>query len=379
MNAATPNMPAFEQLLAQTCVFEVDAVDVDRFFVAMLEMPVAPRLILVDQPDEYAKYRAGGRFKDADVRCTAWMTVRELTALLREQGIRYLLIDAHRIPDVHMVLAARDAGCRVLYIQHGMYIPFMKRTLGFFFQKSLKTLRYLYYAFDSGRHMKRLGLAWDLFRIHVLGARRDLVREHRHLFPDAAGAFSRYWCDWHVTHYAFPRDVMLEMGSPDLRKLRFGPPLGDDAVAYCYQTLVEDGRIAPEAMQSFYRELKAWADRHGKRVVVRAHPRGRADLVAPLRDELGFEIVTADIPDTALVIGHYSSLLAYWGVKGRQVACVTLPGHPVHESIAPWATVVDSLAEVDPAKGVATDATRCREYFGDLVPLDDVRAALYGI
>ncbi len=372
-------MMKFEALLQQTCVFEVDAVDVDRFFVGMLAMETPPRLILIDQPEEYRKYLATGKFAQAQVVCTAWNSVKALTKLLRDNEIRYLLIDAHRIPDVHIVLAARDAGCKVLYIQHGMYIPFMKRTLEFFLTKLLKTVRYLYYAFDCGRHVGDWRLAVDLFRIHVLGAKRDLVRARREIFPDSAAAFSAYWRQWHVDHYAFPSDVLHEMGTPDLRKLHFGARCDARTVAYCYQTLVEDGRIAPEAMQAFYRQLKAWSEARGLRVLVKTHPRGNTSLFDQMKNEFGFELVSSEIPNTDMVIGHYSSLLAFWGVHGRQVVCVTLPGHAIHESIAPWATVVSSLDGVEPGAVPASDPAKCQAFFGQVVPIDQVRATLYAV
>lgn len=370
-------MTNFEELLAHTCVFEVDAIDVDRFFVGMLEMPSPPRLILVDQPEEYAKYRRNGRFASANVLCPAWMRVDQLSELLKANDIRYVMINAHRIPDVHVILAARQAGCKVLYIQHGMYIPFMKRTLRFFLAKLAKTARYLYYAFDSGRHAKDWRLGLDLFRIHVLGADRDLIRQRRMIFPDSAAVFSQYWREWHIIHYAFPADVLHEMGTPDLRKLSFGPRQPQGVVAYCYQTLVEDGRIDPELMQGFYRQLQAWSLRHGVKVVVKTHPRGRKDLIDRLRTEYGFELVDHQVPDTGMVVGHYSSLLAYWGMHGRAVVCVALPGHPVHESIACWSTVVDSLDGVDPARCQRVEPARCEQFFGPVTPVDAVRAQLY--
>ena len=368
---------AFEEHLSHTCVFEVDAVDVDRFFVSVLEMPVPPRLILVDQPEEFRAYLSKGRFAGADVRCSAWMSIASLRDLLRAHDIRFLLIDAHRIPDVHIVLAARAAGSRVLYIQHGMYIPFMKRTLRFFAGKLLKTLRYLYYAFDSGLHLRSLGLAVDLFRIHVLGAKRDLLRGRRIIFPDSAAVYSNYWRQWHVAHYAFPPEVLNEMGTPDLRTHRFGPELGPRTVAYCYQTLVEDGRIGWEPMAAFYRSLKTWSDQHSAHVVVKSHPRGRADLIARLRSDHGFEITSTHIPNTSTVIGHFSSLLAYWGVHGRRVIAVTLPGHPVHESIASWANVVESLDGLELAVLPPVNQAACVEYFGHSVAIDTVRKNLF--
>ncbi|QQS05316.1 MAG: hypothetical protein IPK50_00045 [Fibrobacterota bacterium] len=352
------------------CTYEVEAVDIDRFFVSFLDLNEPPDLILLGYNPEYRRYLQDGRYKGANVVSSAWKSIEEIAGILRENRIDLVMVCAHRIPDIHVILAARMAGCRISYLQHGMYIPFMKRTLGFFVAKLKKTALYLKYSLDIGRHKGGLKLTSDLFRIHVLGRDRTPLGIHKEMFPDRAAVFSDYWGRWHETHYAFPEGSWFSMGTPDFRRYSFGPARSDDVVAYCYQTLVEDGRIAWSVMESFYQDLVGWASRGGFCLVVKAHPRSKPQYLDWFRSR-GIEIVVDHVPNTSKVVGHYSSLLAFWGIHGRSVLCVRLPGHEIDPSIASWSTVVERLE--DGVSFAPVDREDCLGKFGQSLSIPELR------
>ena len=58
----------------------------------------------------------------------------------------YVFVNGNRIPDLLMTKIGRENNCKVIFIQHGMYVDFMKREFSLFIRKFLKALRYINYA-----------------------------------------------------------------------------------------------------------------------------------------------------------------------------------------------------------------------------------------
>ena len=355
------------------CIYTIDAVDVDRYFVDVLELREAPLLILIDQSNGAAQYKAKGRFSNANVVCCAWWSVDRLCQILSEHKIELVLINGHRISDVHAILAARRLGCPVSYLQQGSHIPFMKRSPAFFLRKLVKTAQYLCYALDCAWQLRSLKAFSYLIRIHVFGLPRNVLDGYPAIFPDRAAVFSTYWRQWHHNHYRFPQRIMFETGTPDLKKFKFSEKYPANTVAYCYQTLLEDGRVSREVMFGFYERMLDWAKKNRLTIVLKAHPRGASENFAWFSAR-GIPIEHRSVPDTEVVIGHYSSLLAYWGMNGRKVFCVELPGHKIPDSLASWALVVSDLSEIDLNLRVNVDD--CRSKFGLPVDRDDLLRGL---
>ena len=63
-----------------------------------------------------------------------------------DNKIEGVIINAQRIPDDMVILACKLLGIKTFMLQHGMYVPFLKRNLKFFLNKIGKTFRYLYYS-----------------------------------------------------------------------------------------------------------------------------------------------------------------------------------------------------------------------------------------
>ena len=118
-------------------------------------------------------------------------------------------------------------------------------------------------------------------------------------------------------------------------------------------------------MFGFYERFLEWAKKNRLAIVLKAHPRGASENFAWFSAR-GIPIEHRSVPDTEVVIGHYSSLLAYWGMNGRKVFCVELPGHKIPDSLASWALVVRDLSEIDLNLRINVDD--CRSKFG--LPVD---------
>ena len=169
----------------------------------------------------------------------------------------------------------------------------------------------------------------------------------------------------------------LIMGTPDFRKYKFGPKLDSQYVAYCYQSLLEDGRISKKDMFNFYDSLKKWAKKYNKKVVIKVHPVADKKYLDILKNKYGFELEYKLIPNTDIVIGHYSSLLPFWGINNRKVICVKLPGHNIDESIGSWATVVKELSEINNINNIKTNVNLCRYYFDFPISIEILREKFF--
>lgn len=355
------------------CIYDINAKDIDRYGISFLGLKFPPKLIILEDFSEYKYYREYGKFKNYNnIICSAWFSINKLIHLLKKNNIKYLLIDAHRIPDVHIIIAAKSLGINILYIQHGMYIPFMKREWNLFIKKLIKSIRYFYYAFNSSMELKDISLFKKLFDIHVRGKERNIIKNYD-IFPDKAGVFSEYWKEWHNKYYLFEKDSMFIMGTPDFRKYKFGVKLDNKYVAYCYQSLLEDGRISKKDMFDFYDSLKEWAINHNKKIIIKVHPVAQKENLDILQNKYGFELEYNLIPNTEIVIGHYSSLLPFWGIHNRKVICVKLPGHEIDKSIADWSIVVDSLNEIDKISNHSIDVELCKYYFNFPISVEELK------
>jgi hypothetical protein len=359
------------------CIYDINAKDIDRYGVFFLGIEEPPKLMILEDPNEYKYYKTFGKFKDFDnVICSAWLSIKKLQKLLKENNIKYLLIDAHRIPDVHIIIAAKKLGIKILYIQHGMYIPYMKRQWILFIKKIIKSFRYFYYAFNSAIEIKDFSLLKKLIDIHIKGKERKIIKNYD-IFPDRAAVFSNYWKEWHSKYYFFKENNMFIMGTSDFRKFKFGPKLNDEYVAYCYQSLLEDGRISKKNMFNFYDSLKDWAKKHNKKIVVKVHPVADKRILELLKNKYSFELEYQLVPNTEIVIGHYSSLLPFWGIHNRKVVCIKLPGHEIDNSIADWSMVVNSLEEIKDINNIKVDTKLCKYYFDFPIPIEELREKFF--
>lgn len=344
------------------CFFETDYKNVDRYYTEVLGPDIRPVLILFQGNENIAAYHNVGKYKDVAMYSISSATNNEIKKWLTEHHIDVLIINGQRIPDIRMTVIARNLGIRICYIQHGLYIPFMKRSISFFIKKSIKTYFYLKDAVYAGVEHKNIKLPFLLFAIHVFGVKRGVYKEFN-IFPDKAFVISKYWENWHREHYAFPQSIECEtMGMFDFTKYKSSEPLGESTISYCYQTLVEDGRLDEKIMMEFYINLLDWIKRSSMKLVVKGHPRMNSQFIS-FFEQNGIPIYIDTVPATKYVIGHYSSLLPFWVAKGSQVIAIPLHGHPIPESIASWSFVVEHINELN-INDVENNLVSCEEIYG---------------
>ena len=99
-------------------------------------------------------------------------------------------------------------------------------------------------------------------------------------------------------------------------------------------------------MFDFYGQLISWVKVNNFSLVVKAHPRMKLEFIEYfIKNDIA--IFKDTVPNTNIVIGHYSSLLSFWGGHGRMVLCFELQGHDIDYSISSWAYVFKDFNKLD--------------------------------
>ncbi|EKE75362.1 polysialyltransferase family glycosyltransferase [Gallaecimonas xiamenensis] len=263
---------------------------------------------------------------------------------LINSGAQVLIVNAQRLSDSAFVTVARSLGIKTGMIQHGMYIPFMKRERFFLFKKAIKTLRYLAYSFIIARTLgKDFGNVFrSFFGTFVKGAvYKDAVHFHKEVNTDFVLVYGPYWKQYHSDNFGYDEFQMYDIGYHELSKIDMikGSPIEQDTVCYIAQTLVEDGRLPKEMQIEFLEQLERLDT---VQVVIKLHPRSDKSMY----EGRGFRLhEDANLPHCPLYIGHYSSLLALAGSISGMVL-YEFPGHDIPDYFSSHAIVVKNVKDV---------------------------------
>ena len=304
--------------------FEIDAVNVGRYYLEIFDDILSNKnyAVLIEDPSQAEKLV--NEQPELNIICLQEIKKSELNILFR--GVGFFIINGQRIPDTYLTMVARQQECRVLYVQHGFYVNEMKRGISFFFQKINKTLRYLSYSLKAALIDKNVSLFIRLVNAHIFGWKRDYKFKRISGFPDKALVFSEYWKIWHLKNYFhIPGDDFLLIGSPELNRFET-TQLPDNYVTYCYQTILEDGRISKDYFIKVLNTIIEKVENGGFSLVIKGHPRMSDDMVEYFRIR-GIQLYFDVLPVTNFVIGHYSSLLPLWVHYGSVVYSIELDGH----------------------------------------------------
>ena len=251
--------------------------------------------------------------------------IKRLQRLINENQIEIVVINALSVPDLRFAKVSMNAAVKLVYFQHGLYIPFMERTMKYYIAKFKKVIMYSIYAAMLSRTLKNF---LEIVSIFVAGKSRKYIA-HVYDGIDLALVFSSYWKSWHRHHYRLNCKFSV-VGSPDFSNAEFFS--FEQTFVYCAQTLVEDGRIKWDVMKAFYDELKVFAEKEKRKVVVKVHPRN-SDLTRSYLKQLGFAIAEDKIPLGEIVVGHYSTLLPIWSLNGVPIVIRELPEHRTPRAI----------------------------------------------
>lgn len=268
---------------------------------------------------------------------TSYWNIKKFLNFFREKKISILIVSGQRPADVRVLMAANQLSITIIYKMHGLYIPFMKRDMYFFYDKIFKTIRTLYYLLDISLHSKSLKLLTGILSSFVFGRSRKYWANSKSIQPTICLVWSDYWEDWHKNHWQMhPEKGWHFSGNPDT--VKFKTNYVSDSIVYIYQTLVEDGRISKKIMNDFYDSLEDFSKNQDTNIHIKWHPRG--DYV--IREDLlkrGF-IVSDELPVSKIFIGHYSSLLGLAPLYDSFVFIMEFEGHETPESVSEIANYI---------------------------------------
>ncbi len=325
--------------------FEIDAVNVKRYYLDVLPDIVqnSDVSILIESREEAEKLKELN--SNSQIIILADKTISFLENLINDVDI--LFINGQRVPDIMLTLLANKVNTRTVYIQHGMYIPYMKRGILFYFKSLFKSFRYLRYSLLATKIDGNATLFFKLIRSHLIDGVREYKFNNYFGYPDVSFVFSEYWKIWHNEHY-FKDDYnnFIIAGNPEL--LRFKQEkYSSNYIVYCYQTLIEDGRIEKKYLIDKIEEIISWVESKNKLLIVKSHPRMSREIRKYFNDK-NIELVDNILPVTNIVIGHYSSLMPLWAYYGSNVFSLKLDGHynNIDESINKTSFSIESLDQI---------------------------------
>lgn len=246
-----------------------------------------------------------------------FMSINTLKQYMKKNCIDVVFINGQRIADDRVVLAAKELNVKTYMLQHGMYIPFLKRDTSFFLKKVKKSISYLFYALNLSLHQKKFSLLIKYIMVYVFGRNQVKMKIDRSKFNvDKVFVYSKYWKDFHTNQFGYSESEQLIVGTPDLRNLNsFLDSLSDKSeVCYIAQTLVEDGRLERNIQEDFFSQLSKVTKQLGLKLIVKLHPRSDISLF-PIENYDHISFVSNELPHSYYFIGHYSTLLAKPMVK----------------------------------------------------------------
>lgn len=304
--------------------FEIDAINVKRYYKDVLPdvFNNAKVTILIEGKDEAQNLKKLDF--ELPIHVLSNMSNNQLEKLIMNSDA--LIINGQRVPDIMLTLLANKLGTKVLYLQHGMYIPYMKRGTSFFLKRIYKSIRYLKYAVRGALVDQNRKLFLDLLNSHLVNGLRNYNFNKFNGFPDRSLVFSEYWKIWHIDYYfSNSYSKFSIVGNPEPTRFKKVPYEGK-FVTYCYQTLIEDGRIDKKYLIKKIKDIIEWSKLNKRELIVKTHPRMSAEMKKFFIDR-NIKLTTNSLPITEVVIGHYSSLMPLWAYYGCKVFSLELEGH----------------------------------------------------
>tara|TARA_B110000879_G_C11182255_1_gene519073 strand:- start:138 stop:1247 length:1110 start_codon:yes stop_codon:yes gene_type:complete len=308
-------------------IFDTSSVNICRFNREIIRSHCHEYIAYVDDPDLCEPIDDGKCL----LVCSGWWRVTKFIRHFRDNNISVIIVSGQRPADLRVLLAANALNIPIVYKMHGLYIPYMKRSIRFFLDQFSKSVRTLFYLIDVAMYTRDLSISFGMFMSFVFGRPRKIWASSELLRIEVGLIWSDYWEAWHKKYWAMdPKIGWLIMGNPDTLKFK-KVRLKNDPIAYVYQTLVEDGRIDSKLMMEFYDSLERLSKVMNQTVVVKWHPRGDMGIRRSLISR-GFKICD-DFPEAKIYFGHYSSLLGLVPVMDAHVIVYELDGHPTPESV----------------------------------------------
>lgn len=312
--------------------FEIDKINIERFYFNRFKKRVDLEKVVVVLEDPHEMEL----FKKKYPKVKSYQFYDWIRGVAKSYKSSYVFINGNRIPDLLMTKISTKYGCKVIFLQHGMYVDFMKREIKLFVRKFKKSLRYAHYAMILNKPI-------SLFKIHVFGSSRGLVSNTKQLYPLVAFVYSEYWKEWHNKTFFFNQTkfyYFINNNDSNQSLIRMS-----NTVVYCYQTLVEDGRIDESYFNTVVNEIISAVKKSNFNLVVKGHPRMSKSRVRTFMEN-GIPVEMNKFPTGGVVIGHYSTLLARWAYEGDSLILIDLKGHEIPQLLKDLSTKICSVKDL---------------------------------
>lgn len=345
--------------------FEIDKINVERYYFNRLDKNFNTNdvIVVLEDPNEFFDFKKN--YPDIKV----FLFKDWIYKYSKNYQNAYVIINGNRIPDLLMTKISKDNYCKVIYIQHGLYVRFMKRKKMLFIRKFKKAIRYVIYAI-------KINKLSALFKIHFLGHSRKIAADFSHFYPDYALVYSEYWKEWHKENYFFdmvPNYNFLKNNDADIKIKKV-----KNTAIYCYQTLVEDGRVKVTYFKSLMNEIIKSVEKAGLKLIIKGHPR-MFESTRYFFENKGIEIIDDVMPVGGPIIGHYSSLLVRWVYEGNKLFLIPLKGHTIPDYLVDLSTAVCFPAELmellnkkDLGKGQQNELKERSDYYFNFSGKDSI-------
>jgi hypothetical protein len=298
-------------------------------------------------------------------------SVSSLKVKIAKISPQVIVIFAHRLPDMAVLIAAKQLGIPTVYYQHGLYVPFMPRTVGLFFSKALKTLRYAFYAISVGSNsgVGRVSGLISCIKFFIFGHNiREVGLCIEKIVADTCLVYGDHWVDYHIENYGYSKNAIRIVGTPDLDGIDLDSPklLDSSSLAnkFCYvaQTLVEDGRLERSVMADFLKNLAGEIKSSRGELLIKLHPRSDKSLYTVMKCNYKFCDV---FPAADIFIGHYSTILIRGIAYSEKFLLINFKGHEIPEYIRMLASeIVESDDKLSLNKAIENLSIKPKDSLG---------------
>lgn len=268
---------------------------------------------------------------------------KSIKLLYQQNAIDILIHNAQRLGDSAFVTVAKSLKIPTCMIQHGMYVPHLKRQKTLFLAKFIKTIRYILYVKVISKSIsKPFSQTFKSFYNHFVKNIDYTVAIpfYSAVNSDRVLTYGQYWSNYHVENFGYNKKQLNVIGYHELKNLESFSNLNciDNAYTYVAQTLVEDGRLEKSVLLDFLSKLDIYAHENNIKILVKLHPRSDVGLY----DFSSFSLFKDEVPLTEAYIGHYSSLLALVN-RVAPVFLYEFEGHPIPECFRYNSVVFDDF------------------------------------
>lgn len=265
----------------------------------------------------------------------------KINSFIIRDEINFLIINSFTAGDFRVLNSIKNFNIFTLYIQHGLYLTYMKRNFSYFINNIKRVVSSLYYIAEISSW--NLRDTWNFANVYLNGRNRNVIPQELRSKTSLNLVFSEYWKNFHQEIYKINTEYYI---SGLLDGLKFKLKTKKEII-YCAQTLVEDGRIDKLTMINFYKELFEFGNKINSGIIVKIHPRNSI-WTKSLFKKYKFKIEEEDIPIGKVTIGHYSSLLPIWAINNSPIIIFELKNHPTPDSIVNVSSLtVKTLKNID--------------------------------